>query len=159
MGLWWGKGHSGHWGPAAPKGLDLRVGLRLREGLSGPGQQAGFLSVSPFAEEVRDWNELGMTLKLFRHWQEDMPWCENLLQSSLDLGQRGPCQDSCIPLSWYRTPYASCERNLGWLVNFVCVCVCCTRVWTQGFVLVSQGLFCLNHASSPFYCGYFGDRV
>jgi hypothetical protein len=26
------------------------------------------------------------------------------------------------------------------------------------FMLVSQELYCLSHASSPFYSGYFGDR-
>jgi hypothetical protein len=34
-----------------------------------------------------------------------------------------------------------------------------TRVWTQGFVLAKQALYHVSYASSPFYSGYFGDRV
>jgi hypothetical protein len=33
-----------------------------------------------------------------------------------------------------------------------------TRVWTQGFVLAKQMLYCLSHSSSPFFSGYFGDK-
>jgi hypothetical protein len=38
---------------------------------------------------------------------------------------------------------------------------CSTGVWTWGFVLCTLYLLgrCLSHASSPFYSGYFGDRV
>jgi hypothetical protein len=30
-------------------------------------------------------------------------------------------------------------------------------VWTQGFMLEKQALYCLNHTASPFFSGYFGD--
>jgi hypothetical protein len=30
-------------------------------------------------------------------------------------------------------------------------------VWTQGYMLVKQTLYCLSHTSSPFCSGYFGD--
>jgi hypothetical protein len=32
-------------------------------------------------------------------------------------------------------------------------------VWTQGFALAKQALYCLSHTFSPFCSGYFGDRV
>jgi hypothetical protein len=32
-------------------------------------------------------------------------------------------------------------------------------VWTQGFTLAKQVLYCLSHTSSPFCFGYFGDGV
>jgi hypothetical protein len=34
-----------------------------------------------------------------------------------------------------------------------------TGVWTQDFVPAKQRLHCLNHTSSQFCCGYFGDGV
>jgi hypothetical protein len=34
-----------------------------------------------------------------------------------------------------------------------------TRVRTQGFALAEQVLYFLSHTSSPFFYGYFGDRV
>jgi hypothetical protein len=32
-------------------------------------------------------------------------------------------------------------------------------VWTQGFTLAKQVLYCLSHVLRPFSSGYFGDRV
>jgi hypothetical protein len=32
-----------------------------------------------------------------------------------------------------------------------------TGVRTHGFTLAKQSLYCLNHTSSPFCSGYFGD--
>jgi hypothetical protein len=34
-----------------------------------------------------------------------------------------------------------------------------TGIRTQSFALARQGLYCLSHTSSPFYSGYFGDKV
>jgi hypothetical protein len=32
-------------------------------------------------------------------------------------------------------------------------------VWTQGFTIAKQALYCLSHSSSPFCSDYFGDGV
>jgi hypothetical protein len=42
-----------------------------------------------------------------------------------------------------------------WFVLFVAVVS--TGIWTQDFALVRQALYCLSHASSPFYSGCFGS--
>jgi hypothetical protein len=34
-----------------------------------------------------------------------------------------------------------------------------TRVWTPGLTLARQGLYHLSHSTSPFYLGYFEDRI
>jgi hypothetical protein len=34
-----------------------------------------------------------------------------------------------------------------------------TRIRTQGFMLTNQALYCVNHTSSPFCSGCFGDEV
>jgi hypothetical protein len=34
---------------------------------------------------------------------------------------------------------------------------CGTGVWTQGFALAKQALYCWSHTPSPFCSGYFGD--
>jgi hypothetical protein len=34
-----------------------------------------------------------------------------------------------------------------------------TGIWTQGFTLAKQTVYHLSHISSPFYSGYFGDRI
>jgi hypothetical protein len=39
------------------------------------------------------------------------------------------------------------------------VCGCGIGILTQGFVFATQVLYCLSHTSSPFYSGYFGDKV
>jgi hypothetical protein len=36
---------------------------------------------------------------------------------------------------------------------------CGTGVWTQDFAFAKQVLYCLRHSFSPFFSGYFGDRV
>jgi hypothetical protein len=54
--------------------------------------------------------------------------------------------------------------SFAYFIHTLCVWSChhffCgTGVWTQGFVLTTQALFCLSHTTSPFCSVYFGDGV
>jgi hypothetical protein len=51
-----------------------------------------------------------------------------------------------------------CHHNWLFCIH-ICKIFLWYWVWTQGFILVRQTLYCLNHTSSPFFSGYFGDKV
>jgi hypothetical protein len=68
------------------------------------------------------------------------PECTNLIKSKLQFKPRQTESTACF------------------LFIFVCLFVR-TGVSTQGFALSRQALYHLNHDSSPFCSGYFGNRV
>jgi hypothetical protein len=55
----------------------------------------------------------------------------------------------------------ACATVFGFIRFFIIVVVLVVQ-WIElraSFMLMTQALYCLNHASSPLCSGYFGDRI